>query len=156
MRNIGIDVKKVKAQPGDKNDPFTAPIAVRGQQLVGVVVSTKAQRSATILMERQVLVKKYQRFIKKRSRVHVHNPDSISAQDGDVVRVMATRPISKTKHYVIIEILKKAGEAASAETGEAALDVAGVKEAQTAQRRSTKKKVSKESPVEEKTESKEK
>jgi small subunit ribosomal protein S17 len=140
MRNIGIDVKKVDVQPGDKHDPFSAPFPVRGQRLVGTVISTRAQRSATVLIERQIEVKKYQRFIRKRSKVRVHNPDSINAQDGDVVRVVATRPISKTKHFSIVEIIKKAGEEASAETGDIAVDVTDLKKAQEGQRRASKKK----------------
>ena len=140
MRNIGIDVPKVDVKEGDRHDPFSSPIAVRGQQLVGVVIGTKMQRTATILMEWQIKIKKYDRYIRKRSKVQVHNPDSVNAKDGDVVRCIATRPISKTKQYVIVEIVKKAGEAASAETGDIALDVTEVKEAQQRQRRASKKK----------------
>ncbi|MFW5746133.1 MAG: 30S ribosomal protein S17 [Nanoarchaeota archaeon] len=142
MRNIGIDVKKVEPKEGDQKDPFTSPVSLRGQQIVGTVVSAKRQRTATILIERQIKLRKYNRYIRQRSKIHVHNPDSINAQEGDVVKVVTTRPLSKTKHHVIVEIVKKAGESASAEVGNVAVDVTDYKEAQAGQRKATKKKAS--------------
>lgn len=137
-RNIGIPVSSVTPKPGDKKDPFTQPLSVYGQQLTGTVISVKAQRTATILIQRQVIIPKYQRYVKRKSKILVHNPDSIQAQEGDVVRVIATRPLSKTKHHVIVEIIKKAGDQGDAQSGSVAVDVQQYKEAHGAQHKSTK------------------
>lgn len=150
MRNIGISVKEVDVKPGDRKDPFTSPLALRGQRLVGTVISAKAQRTATVIIERQVKVKKYNRYVRKRSKIQVHNPDSINAADGDIVRLAATKPLSKTKHHVIVEIIKKYGEEDTAETGGLSIDVKRFQEAQEGQRKMTKKKAE---PVAERKES---
>jgi small subunit ribosomal protein S17 len=43
----------------------------------------------------------------RRTRVKAHNPESIDAKEGDTVRIAETRPLSKTKNFVVIEIVKK-------------------------------------------------
>lgn len=150
MRNIGINVKKPQQiVEGDRKDPFTSPISLRGQQLVGTVVSVKMQRTATIVMERQVHIKKYNRYIRKRSKVLVHNPDSIDAREGDVVRAVATRPLSKAKHHIIVEVLKRAGEQSSSEVGNVSIDAHHYKEAQESQHAHKKRKEQSEKSQEE-------
>ncbi len=52
-------------------------------------------------------MQKYERYEKKRTKLHVHNPECIDANIGDIVRIAETRPISKTKNFVIIENLGK-------------------------------------------------
>ena len=51
-------------------------------------------------------VPKYERKDKRRSRIRVHNPASINAQIGDKVLVAKTRPISKSKHHVILRVIE--------------------------------------------------
>jgi hypothetical protein len=59
------------------------------------------------------VIPKYERFSTKRTRLKAHNPDCIKAKEGDIVTIMETRPISKTKSFVVIKkennsiILKK-------------------------------------------------
>lgn len=83
-------------------------LSIRGKSLTGKVVSAKMHRSAVIEWERRVLIPKFERYTKKTSKISVHNPDEINAQEGDFVRVKETRPISKTKNFVITEIIKRA------------------------------------------------
>ncbi|MBC7110345.1 MAG: 30S ribosomal protein S17, partial [Archaeoglobi archaeon] len=44
---------------------------------------------------------------KKRSKLHAHNPPCINARVGDVVKIAECRPLSKTKHFVVVEILER-------------------------------------------------
>ena len=107
IRNIGLKVEPPKEKSSkDKHDPFFGRIGVRGKVLVGKVISAKAQRTARIEFDRLLPLKKYERFEKRRTRLLVHNPDSIKAKEGDLVRVMECRPISKSKNFIIIEKIK--------------------------------------------------
>jgi len=76
-----------------------------GRSFEGVVVSAKAQRTVTVEWERRKYVTKYERYLKDRTRVQAHNPDSIDAKEGDVVVIKECRPISKTKHFVVVKKL---------------------------------------------------
>ena len=80
-------------------------ISVRGKAFTGKVVSAKMHRTVVVEWERRVLIPKYERYEKRRSKVAAHNPDEINAKEGDIVRIKETRPISKTKNFVVVEIL---------------------------------------------------
>ena len=107
MKNVGIEVKAPKKECNDKKCPFHGNIGVKKEVHVGRVFKKDVNHSATIEWERQHYVPKYERFMRKRSRLRVHNPACIDAAVGDTVRVMKTRPLSKTKNFVIIEVVKE-------------------------------------------------
>ena len=77
------------------------------ENFVGKVIKKDVSRTATIEWGRNVYVKKYERYAKKRSRLRTHNPPCLKVAIGDEVMVARTRPLSKTKHYVIVKIIKK-------------------------------------------------
>ena len=108
-RNIGIETKPVEniSKASDPKDPFFGSIKVRGRIFTGTVISDKMQKTATIEWPRRRYHKKYERFEVRRTRVKAHNPESINAKTGDIVRIAETRPLSKTKNFVIIEIVKR-------------------------------------------------
>lgn len=83
-------------------------LSLRGRAFVGTVISSKMQKTVTVEWERKHFLKKFERYERRRSRVKAHNPDTINAQEGDVVKIMECRPLSKTKNFVVIEILGKA------------------------------------------------
>ena len=103
MRDIGIDANPPEKECHDKNCPWHGNLKVRGQILEGVVISDKMEK--TVVVEREYLRynKKYERYEKRRRRYHVHNPPCIDAKEGERVRFMETRPISKTVSFVIVE-----------------------------------------------------
>jgi len=105
-KSIGYGIK-VPPKPSeyDVNDPFYGNIKIKKNNFTGYVDSAKSNKTATVVIDRQIFVKKYSRYLKKRTRIQVHNPTSISAKEGDIVRVFETRPLSKTKHHVIVEIV---------------------------------------------------
>lgn len=82
-----------------------ASITTRGRTFVGVIVSAKMAKTATLEFDRLHFIPKYQRYEKRRTRLKVHNPETIAAKEGDKVRVMECRKLSKTKSFIIIEKL---------------------------------------------------
>lgn len=102
-KNIGIKVKEPKEKCEDKNCPFHGKMGVRGRMLVGTIIKRKVQKSPIFEMVRTRQIPKYERYEKRRTRLKVHNPPCINAEEGDIVKIAETRPISKTKSFVIIE-----------------------------------------------------
>jgi len=102
-KNIGIKgISAPKESCNDKNCPFHGNIRVRGRMFKGVVISDKMSKGVVVEFERIYKIQKYERFAKKRTRVKAHNPDCIKARMNDKVIIMETRPISKTKSFVVI------------------------------------------------------
>lgn len=106
-KNIGINAKEPKEVCEDRNCPFHGMIKVRGRTFTGDVTSKDVHKTAKVIWTRQQLLRKFERYEKRRSGIKVHNPPCIDANVGDRVRVVETRPISKTKHFVIIEKIEK-------------------------------------------------
>ena len=100
--DIGIDVKPPAKSCTDQNCPFHGRLPVRGQIFEGMVVSAGMDKSAVIRRERMVFVPKYERFMKRTSRMSVHSPPCIGAAAGDEVTVMECRPLSKTIAFTIV------------------------------------------------------
>jgi len=76
------------------------------KQRIGIVASNKMDKSITVAVERKVPHPKYGKFVKKTSKLVVHDEKN-ECQIGDVVKVMETRPLSKTKRWRLIEVLQK-------------------------------------------------
>jgi small subunit ribosomal protein S17 len=108
IKNIGIKVRESKgeAKP-DKKSPFTGQIKLRGRAFTGTVISDSMQKTVTVQWQRLKFLKKFERYEKRRSKVKAHNPENINAKKGDVVRIVECRPLSKTKNFVVVEILGK-------------------------------------------------
>ena len=104
-KNIGLEVSKPKKACEDDNCPFHGTLKCRGRIFTGTVVSSRMQKTVNVEWEWQNYLKKYERYEKRRSRVKAHNPSCINANEGDIVRIMECRPLSKTKNFVVVEIL---------------------------------------------------
>ena len=96
-----------KPEQYDKNCPFYGELAVKNETFVGEVIRKDANGSATIQWKRSVLIPKYERHEKKTSTMRVHNPNSVNAKIGQTVLVARTRPISKSKHHVILKVINE-------------------------------------------------
>jgi len=105
VKNIGIEVKPPQKECNDKNCPFHGNLKVRGQILEGVVVSAKMQRTVVVRRDYLHYNKKYERYEKRMSKYHVHAPDCLEIKEGDRIRFMECRPLSKTVSFVAIENL---------------------------------------------------
>lgn len=74
---------------------------------VGKVVSTKMDKSITVVVDRQVKHPIYGKFITKSKKFMAHDENQ-EANEGDVVRIMETRKLSKNKNWRLIEIIERA------------------------------------------------
>jgi len=77
------------------------------KERVGKVVSNKMTKSITVAIERKVKHPIYGKFMKKTTKLMAHDEQN-SAGMGDTVRVMETRPLSKSKRWRLVEIIEKA------------------------------------------------
>ena len=77
------------------------------KERVGKVVSNKMQKSITVAMNRKVKHPIYGKFMNKTTKFMAHDEQN-TAGIGDVVRIMETRPLSKTKRWRLVEIIEKA------------------------------------------------
>jgi small subunit ribosomal protein S17 len=73
---------------------------------IGVVTSNKMTKTITVAVERKVKHPIYGKFVKKTTKFHAHDEKN-EASIGDVVRIMETRPMSKTKRWRLVEIVEK-------------------------------------------------
>ena len=90
----------------DPRCPVHGKIKIRGARLAGLVVSSKAKKTAIVTIDYTMYVHKYERYLRKHSRIAVHNPECINAKPGDLVNIAETRRLSKTKSFVITDIAK--------------------------------------------------
>lgn len=102
-RNIGIEVPSPSQSCQDDMCPFHGHLKVRGQQLVGKVVSSKMERTAIVEKEHARYLAKFERYERRTSRHSVHAPPCLAIKVGDEVRIMECRPLSKTVSFVVVE-----------------------------------------------------
>jgi len=72
----------------------------------GTVVSTKMDKTITVAIETYRKDRLYSKRVKQTAKFHAHDENN-EAQVGDVVRIMETRPLSKTKRFRLLEIVEK-------------------------------------------------
>jgi small subunit ribosomal protein S17 len=77
--------------------------------LTGVVVSNSGNKSVKIVLDYKVRHPKYGKFIKRRTKIGVHDEHNQSAV-GDVIEIAECRPRSKTKSWRLVKVVKKAGQ----------------------------------------------
>jgi len=76
-------------------------------QRVGVVTSTKMDKTITVLIERKIKHPIYGKFMKKSKKFTAHDENN-ECNEGDTVKIMETRPLSKKKRWRLVEILERA------------------------------------------------
>lgn len=74
---------------------------------IGIVSSDKMNKTITVKVERKIKHPIYGKFLKKSTSFHVHDEKN-EAGIGDTVRIMETRPMSRTKRWRLVEIIEKA------------------------------------------------
>ncbi len=72
--------------------------------MIGYVLSKKLEKTAVVVIERVKPHPLYKKQIRTRKKYLVH--DSLGVKEGDKVKIAQTRPISKRKHYKIVEVVK--------------------------------------------------
>jgi small subunit ribosomal protein S17 len=79
----------------------------RRKTRVGQVVSDKADKTATVQIERLVQHPQYKRYIRRRKKYAIHDENN-ECRVGDTVRFMDCRPLSKNKRWRLVEIMERA------------------------------------------------
>lgn len=87
----------------DKKCPLHGNLKTRGRTFRGTVVRVKEKR-VVIEFERVAIIHKYERYEKRKTRIHAHLPDCMASKIkvGDSVLVVECRPLSKMIHHVLI------------------------------------------------------
>lgn len=102
---VGLGIEPPKEKCSDKNCPFHGSLSVRGRILEGIVTSDKMSRTVTVELEYVRKVQKYERYERRTSKLHAHNPPCINARVGDKVKIMECKRLSKTKSFVVVQKL---------------------------------------------------
>ena len=77
------------------------------KQRIGIVASNKMDKSITVLVERKLRHPIYGKFIKRTTKLHIHDENN-ECGIGDVVEIRETRPLSKTKSWALVRVVEKA------------------------------------------------
>lgn len=77
--------------------------------LQGKVIGNKMDKSITVAIERQVKHPIYGKFIKRTTKLHVHDENN-QCKEGDVVTIRECRPLSKTKSWTLVAVVETAAE----------------------------------------------
>ena len=83
-----------------------APRAKNTRTLIGKVVSDKRSKTVTVLIERRTKHELYGKIVAKSSKYHAHD-EAGEYKNGDVVEIAESRPISKTKSWVVTRLIQK-------------------------------------------------
>jgi small subunit ribosomal protein S17 len=78
----------------------------RRKVFLGEVVSNRMQKTITVKVERRLRHPVYERVVKRSKKFHVHDEHN-QCQIGDQVRIIETRPLSKTKRWRLLEIVRR-------------------------------------------------
>ena len=77
------------------------------KERIGVVTSNKMERSIVVMVERKVKHSLYGKFIKKSTKFIAHDQEN-TCNEGDTVKIMETRKMSKNKNWRLVDIIEKA------------------------------------------------
>ncbi len=95
----------VQEKKQQEKDIVKNKIPSRGRVFEGEVIR-KFHKRIVIELERTVYVPKYERFYKKRTRLHARLPDNLSVEIGDYIKIRECRPLSKLIHFIVIGKVK--------------------------------------------------
>ncbi|MDI3316686.1 MAG: 30S ribosomal protein S17 [Bacillota bacterium] len=84
----------------------------RRKTMVGRVVSDKMEKTVVVAVERMFADPLYGKIVRRTQRFKAHDEEN-RCREGDLVRLMETRPLSKEKRWRVVEILDRKGEALS-------------------------------------------
>lgn len=78
-----------------------------GHRVVGTVVSSKANKTITVLVERRERHPLYGKYVRKSTKLYAHDENN-QCKEGDTVTIVETRPLSKQKRFRLVEVIKSA------------------------------------------------
>ena len=116
-KNIEIKARKIEEKKlaeavcNDIKCPFHGKLKTRGRIFEGRVIK-KLPKRIVIEFERMIYIKKYERYMKGRTKIHARLPDCMEKEIavGDLIKVQECRPLSKIIHFAVIKKIKSGGE----------------------------------------------
>jgi len=100
---VALSLKKPKKPCSDQDCPFHGKLSIRGRVLEGSVISAKMDKTVVVRRDYLNYLPKFKRYERRHSHIPAHSPPCIGAKEGDWVKIMECRPISKTVSFVVIE-----------------------------------------------------
>ena len=97
---------EVREEPAFREEEPRKPRPSRA--MTGVVTSSRADKTICVRVERRIKHPVYGKFIRRSTKLHAHDEGN-DCSEGDVVTIVETRPISKTKSWRLDRILERAG-----------------------------------------------
>ncbi len=89
------------------------------RRIVGRVLSSKADKTITVAVERSVKHPVYGKYVRRTTKLHAHDENNES-HEGDLVAVVETRPLSRTKHHKLVQVIERASALQQKEAAAAA------------------------------------
>ena len=77
------------------------------RSVTGLVISDKMDKTITVLVERKVAHPIYKKYVRKSTKLHAHDENN-ECNEGDLVSITSSRPLSKTKSWSLVEVLERA------------------------------------------------
>lgn len=78
-----------------------------GRTVVGKVVSSKMDKTIVVQVDRKIKHELYGKYLNRSSKMYAHDEENTS-HVGDLVMIKSSRPLSKTKHFVLVKVLEQA------------------------------------------------
>ena len=107
-----MEEKQEETQEDQAQSPQTETVNTEAKrahrsQKIGVVFSDKMQKTVVVRVDRLVLHTRYRRYVRRTSKFMAHDEKN-ECGEGDLVRNMETRPLSKSKNWRLVEIIERA------------------------------------------------
>jgi small subunit ribosomal protein S17 len=99
--------RRAAAPPPEPLPPVHAPVEGQRRVRQGIVVSDKAEKTITVRIDVARRHRRYEKIVRSSSTVHAHDENN-DAHEGDVVRVIESRPLSRTKRWTLVDVLERA------------------------------------------------
>lgn len=99
--------RRVAAPAPEPLPPVHAPVEGARKVRQGVVVSDKADKTITVRIDVARRHRRYEKIVRSSNTLHAHDENN-EANEGDVVRVIESRPLSRTKRWKLVDVLEKA------------------------------------------------
>jgi small subunit ribosomal protein S17 len=99
--------RRASAPAPEPLPPVHAPVEGRRRVRQGIVVSDKAAKTITVRIDVARRHRRYEKIVRSSSTVHAHDENN-DAHEGDVVRVVESRPLSRTKRWALVDVLERA------------------------------------------------
>ncbi len=82
---------------------------VVGRKVIGKVISTKMDKTIIVQIERKVKHPLYGKYVRRFSKMYAHDTDNV-CKEGDMVQIKMCRPMSKLKHWMLVQVLNQSGK----------------------------------------------